>query len=73
MKERQSEIDTMLSQDGAGEEGGGQEEGMDTAEEAPPIVTTVASSVREGRSRARDGKREGRSDGSDSREASDTE
>ena len=73
MKERQSEINTMLSQDGAGEEGGGQEEGMDTAEEVPPVVA-VASSVREGRSRARDGKREGRrSDGSESRDASDTD
>lgn len=71
MKERQTEINTMLSQDGVGEEGGGQE-GMDTVEETPAVVA-VASSVREGRSQAREGNGEGRSDGSESGEASDTD
>ena len=72
MKERQKEIDTMLSQDTAPEEGGeGQgEEGMDTAR-VPAVA--VASSVREEGVRGREVKREGRREKSESGEASDSD
>ena len=71
IKERQAEIDTMLSQDLAPEEGEGREEGeegMDMSQE--PAAPAVASSVREGGSEAQG---EGRNEGSESGEASESD